>query len=388
MLSEALLGRFVSPAGTDVCDPRVREAYGILEGWTSVVINLVVFAVKIVPGVAIGSISLIADAIHSLGDVASSGVVIWGFKAAAKPSDAEHPFGHGRVESVATLIIAVLLLVAALEFGESSVTRLLHPREVRASAPLLGALVLTLVLKEWLSRFSLRLGRRIGSTALVADFWHHRSDVLATGVVILALAASRLGVPWLDGAAGVVVAGFLAWAGIHMVRGALDPLIGEAPSPALVRRIRETALAVDGVEEVHDVIVHRYGNLIVTSLHIEVPVALDVSRGHELAEDVEEALVSALHCRATVHVDPVDRQHPLYAPVAAFLAGELERLRAAVDVHDLRIVGRAERCFVIFDLASHGVPAEALVEALKQSVKARFAAVAKVIVNVEPRFVY
>ncbi len=388
MVTEALLTRFVAPAGEDVSDPRVREAYGVLEGWTSVVVNLVVFAVKIVPGVAIGSISLIADAIHSLGDVASSGVVIWGFKAAAKPSDAEHPFGHGRVESVATLIIAVLLLVAALEFGESSVTRLLHPREVRASAPLLSVLVLTLVLKEWLSRFSLRLGKRIGSTALVADFWHHRSDVLATGVVILALAASRLGVLWLDGAAGVVVAGFLAWAGVHMVRGALDPLIGEAPSPGLVRRIRETALSVAGVEEVHDVIVHRYGNLIVTSLHIEVPVALDVSRGHELAEDVEEALVSALHCRATVHVDPVDRRHPLYAPVSAFLAEELARLRAAVEVHDLRIVGRAERCFVIFDLTSRGVPAEAVAEALKRGVTGRFSAVDKVIVNVEPRFVY
>ena len=387
MLTEALVGAFTVAEG-DVSDPRVREAYGILEGWTSVAVNLLVFAVKIVPGLAIGSISLIADAFHSLGDVASSGVVIWGFKAAAKPSDAEHPFGHGRVESVATLVIAVLLLVAAVEFGQSAVARLLHPREVRASAPLLVVLLLTLVLKEWLSRFSLHLGRRIGSTALVADFWHHRSDVLATGVVILALAASSLGVPWLDGAAGLVVAGFLAWAGVHMVRGALDPLIGEAPSPGLVRRIRETALAVEGVEEVHDVIVHRYGSLIVTSLHIEVPVELDVSRGHELAEDVEDALAEAVRCRATVHVDPVDRHHPLYSDVSAFLAQAAGRLDEPVEVHDLRIVGRAERCFVIFDVSADGVVGEGAVARLRAEVEAKFPAVAKVIVNVEPRFVY
>ena len=169
MLGKLLVRAFVATPEA-VSDARVRERYGLLEGWASVVINLLVFAVKVVPGLAIGSVALIADASHSLGDVASSGVVIWGFRASAKPSDREHPFGHGRIESMASLAIAVLLLVAAVEFAKASALRLLEPREVHASLVLLIALTATVVAKEWLATFSRSLGSRIGSTALEADF--------------------------------------------------------------------------------------------------------------------------------------------------------------------------------------------------------------------------
>lgn len=383
-----LLVRFFVATPEAVSDTAVRTRFGLLEGWTSVVVNLFVFAAKIVPGLMIGSVSVIADAVHSLSDVLSSGVVIWGFKAAAKPSDEEHPFGHGRAESIASLVIAVLLLVAAVEFGRASLSRLLAPRAVDATPALLLVLLGTLIAKEWLARFSRELGRRIGSTALHADFWHHRSDALSTAVVILALVGTSLGVQWLDGAAGLVVSLFLAWAGIGLVRESIDPLIGEAPSPALVDRIRRIALAVDGVDKVHDIIVHRYGGLIVTSLHIEVTAAMDVVRGHELAEDVEQALMAELPGWATVHVDPVNRDHPLYDDVEAFLEERVPQVGSAAGFHDLRIVGREDPCFVVFDLATGVPPQPAAVKRLKADVRQRFPTVAKVVVNVEPRYVY
>jgi len=386
VLTELLVQRFVSGSARTT-DPAVRRRYGALEGWTSVVINLVVFVIKLVPGLAIGSIALLADAFHSLGDVASSLVIIWGFRAAAKPSDRKHPFGHGRVESIAALVIAVLLLVAAVEFGKLSVQRSLSQRGVEASWTLLVVLALSLVLKEWLSRFALALGRRIGSTALVADYWHHRSDVLATGVVIAALALDRYGFDWIDGAAGLVVAGFLAWAGINLVREAADPLIGEAPPVELLGRIRATAGGVLGVERVHDVIVHRYGELIVTSLHVEVPAALDIMRGHEIAEEVEGAITTELGGWATVHVDPVDRDHPLYHELEGFITQEVRRVEGA-SVHDLRVVGREAPCFVIFELAASEEPRAEQIVQLRQAVMARFPAVAKVVVNLEPRYVF
>lgn len=360
----------------------------MLEGWVSVAVNLAVGAVKLAAGLAIGSISLIADAIHSFADLATSGVVIWGFTAAARPSDREHPFGHGRIESIAALVIAVLLLVAGLEFAMASFRRLLAPQPVTASWVLLGVLTATVIAKEWLARFALRLGRTIDSTALRADAWHHRSDVLATAVVIVALIGARFGVSWLDGAAGLVVAAALAWTGILLIKESADPLIGAAPPPELVQGIRNVALAVAGVDAVHDVIVHRYGGLLITSLHIEVAAEHDAMACHELAERVEEAVMARFGGWAVVHVDPVDRAHPLYAALEGFLAERLGAGETAPTFHDLRIVGREAPCYVIFDLKAAPEESMRLKEALVRDLKSRFPQVAKVMINLEPRWVY
>lgn len=378
----------VSKSGGELFGARERRAAGLLEGWVSIAVNLVVGVVKLVAGLAIGSISLVADAVHSFSDLVTSGVVIWGFSAAARPSDREHPFGHGRLESVAALVIAVLLLVAALEFAMASVRRLLAPQAVTASWTLLAVLVVTVIAKEWLARFALRLGRKIDSTALRADAWHHRSDVLATAVVIVALVGARFGITWLDGAAGLVVAGALGWTGVTLVKESADPLIGTAPSPGLVEEIKVVALAVPGVDAVHDVIVHRYGGLLVTSLHIEVSAEHDTMACHELAERVEEAVMGRFGGWAVVHVDPVDRAHPLYPAIAAFLAQRLGGGPESASFHDLRIVGRQAPCYVIFDLKAAPEESERLQEQLVHELKESFPQVAKVMVNREPRYVY
>ena len=360
----------------------------MLEGWVSIVVNVVIFAVKLVPGVLIGSISLVADAFHSLGDVLSSIVVIWGFKVAARPSDREHPFGHGRVESVATLVIGILLFVAAWEFGQNSVIRLMNPRPVAASNGLLALLAVTLALKEWLSRFARDLGRTIDSSVLKGDFWHHRSDVFATAVVIAALFATRFGWDWVDGVAGLAIAAFIALAAFQLTKAAINPLIGEAPSPQLLAEIREIALDVPEVDQVHDVIVHFYGGVVVTSLHIEIADSLDITRAHDVAEAVESAINERFHGWAVVHVDPINRRHPLYAEVKSFLERTLPSVPQAEGFHDLRIVGGANRCYVIFDLQADSQHAPAIAERLRGAVAGRFSDVAKVVVNVEPRYVY
>jgi len=367
---------------------RRRRAAGRLEGWVSIAVNAVVGAIKLIAGLVIGSISLVADAVHSFSDMVTSAVVIWGFSAAARPSDRQHPFGHGRIESIAALVIAVLLLVAALEFAIASLGRLFAPQEVTASWVLLGVLAVTVVAKEWLARFALRLGRSIDSTALRADAWHHRSDVLATAAVIVALVGARLGVSWLDGAAGLVVAGVLGWTGVMLVTEAADPLIGAAPPPELVDGIRSVALTIPGVEAVHDVIVHRYGGLLITSLHIEVAASNDAMACHELAEQVEEALMTRFGGWAVVHVDPVDRAHPLYGEVEGFLVERLGAGETAATFHDLRLVGREAPCYVIFDLKAAPEEGARLQEELVRELKARFPQVAKVMINLEPGWVY
>jgi cation diffusion facilitator family transporter len=387
MISEWLVHAFVARP-KEIGSPQVRGSYGVLEGWVSIAVNLAVFAVKLVPGILIGSISLIADAFHSLGDVASSIVVIWGFKVAAKPSDKEHPFGHGRVESITTLVIGVLLFVVAWEFAQNSVIRLMHPRPVTASYGLLVLLAVTLVLKEWLSRFALVLARKIGSSTLAGDAWHHRSDVFATAVVIVSLIAARFGLGWVDGVGGLAIAGFIAALAYKVTKDAVNPLLGEAPSPQLLREIRETALSIPEVDEIHDVIVHFYGGLLVTSLHIEISSALDVTRAHEVAEAVEGTLNERFKGWSVVHIDPVNRRHPLFPEVQSFLKEELPRIAGAEGFHDLRIVGSESPCYVIFDLKADSQRAPGVASQLRDAVAARFPEVAKVVVNVEPRYVY
>ncbi len=382
------LSRWIVGPNPDWMDPSVRKRVGLLEGWVSVVVNLTVFAVKLVPGILIGSISLIADAFHSLSDVVTSVVVIWSFRAAAKPPDREHPFGHGRVESVASLIVALLLLVAAVEFGRTAIAGLLHPRSVTASLPLLGILIVTIVLKEWLARFSAWLGQRIGSVTLEADSWHHRSDVFATGVVVVALAGERLGWQRLDAIGGLIVAGFIVAAGVQLVRRSLDPLIGEAPSRELQVRIRELATGVGQVEAVHDVLVHSYGPLLVISLHLELSAEIDVVAAHDVAEEVEHLLADRLRAVAVVHVDPVDRNHPLYEPLSGFL-GELTAAMDGVrEFHDLRLVGGEHSCNVVFDLALEDADAETVVQRYREAILARFPQVKAVVIEVEPTLVY
>jgi cation diffusion facilitator family transporter len=387
VVTQWLVRSFVSRPDA-IGDARVRGEYGVLEGVTSIVVNLVVCVVKLVPGVMIGSISLIADAVHSLGDVLSSGVVIWGFRAAAKPSDPEHPFGHQRVETVATLVIGILLFVVAWEFAQNSVIRLLSPRPVAASAALLVVLMLTVLLKEWLTRFARALGLAIGSSALEGDSLHHRSDVFATLVVIGSLVAARFGLHFVDAVGGLAVSGFIAVAGYRLARDAISPLVGEAPSAQLIADIRASALGIPAVDGVHDVMVHSYGGLVVTSLHIEVSSGLDLTRAHDVAEAVEATINTRFHGWSVVHVDPVNREHPLYAGVHSFLSETLARIDGAEGFHDLRIVGSERPCYVIFDLRADTRQAQEVAARLRGEVSRRFPEVAKVVVNIKPQYVY
>jgi cation diffusion facilitator family transporter len=387
MVKKWLVRRFVSTPER-IGDTQVRRAYGLLEGWVSAALNLVICVVKLVPGVMIGSIALVADAVHSLGDVFSSGVVIWGFEASAKPSDREHPFGYGRVETVATLVIGIMLFVVAWEFAQNSVLRLMHPRPVTASAGLLVILTATVVVKEWLTRFASSLGMTIHSSTLEGDSWHHRSDVVATLVVIASLLAERFGLHFVDALGGLAVSGFIALAGYRITKDAVSPLVGEAPSAQLIAEIRESALGVDAVDGVHDVMVHSYGGLLITSLHIEVSSELDVTRAHDVAEAVESAVNARLGGWSVVHVDPINREHPLYAPLHAFLCEALARTEGADEFHDLRIVGTADPCYVIFDLKGDVAGRPGDTARLRESVVKQFPQVAKVIVNVEPRYIY
>jgi len=333
-------------------DPQVRAHYGAIEAWTSIVVNLLLFVIKIIAALLIHSVALFADAIHTLSDTGTSIVVLIGFKLARRPGDREHPFGHGRAEAVATLIVAILLIVAGIELLKSALWRIKDPVILTEKLNwfIVAIVIGTIVVKEIIARFARQLGRMIQSQALEADFWHHRSDALSTVLVLASMLAAHWGFAYFDGAAGGAVALIVIYSGYVIARKAIDPLLGEKPAPELLRQIAEIALKTEDVAGVHDIIVHRYGQMNSISLHIELPDNLPITKLHDISENVEDAIEQKLGGSAVVHIDPFNKDHPRYQEIHDLIKKYTDQNARIEGFHDLRIVGHGRRVKVIFDI--------------------------------------
>ena len=376
----------------NVNDLKVRTRYGMLEGWTSIVGNTVLFIIKLLAGLSIHSISLIADAVHTLSDTATSVVILIGFKLAKKPSDREHPFGHGRVESVATLVVAVLLFLAGVEFLHRSIDAITDPTTATAPSWVIALIVLTVLLKELMARFAYQLGDIIDSKALKADALHHRSDVYATALVVVALVSSRYGYTLVDGIMGVFVAIIVFYSAYSIAKEAIDPLLGEAPSRETLTEIERLAKSHDGVLGIHDIIYHKYGQTSIISLHLEVSDKESASRLHQVSEEVEEAIARKMGGVVITHIDPLNKEHPEYEAIARAIEEILSEEERVSSFHELRIIGcRGDRCKVVFDITLNGHTDDQesydIVRSFQDAIEDRFPGM-KAVIRVDPEFSY
>jgi len=327
---------------------KYRSRIGKFQGWISVTVNSLMFLLKLTIGLAIGSISVIADAVHTLSDVISSGVVIWGFNEAQKPADKEHPYGHGRAEYVATLVIAVLLIVAGIEFIESSIDRILHPSVIEPAWWMIIAIISTIFLKIFIANYAEFLSMRIASGTLHADAWHHRTDAISSLLVTVAMISGKFGYSQIDGWAGLGVALFIIWSGLGIARSAVDDLIGKPPTVEEVEDIRQLARAVDGVLDVHDIAIHSYGKEKFASIHIEIDTDEKPARAHDISENVEKNLGEKLGVSPTVHVDPVSITDPKVKEVNKYLQEHWSNNDVITDFHDVRVVDTAQHHVILF----------------------------------------
>lgn len=284
--------------------PSVRTKYGFLEAWVSIIGNMALFGFKLIFGLVLNSISLIADSFHTLSDVITSTVVLFGFKSSRKPADMRHPYGHGRGESIATLIIGILLIIVGVDFLILSFNRLIHPQTVKGNLLISGLLILSALAKELMAIFSIDLGRTINSSALIADAWHHRSDAIASFFVAVAIGASIFGYFQIDALFGIFVSLLIIYVGYKFSRSSASFLLGEVPSKDLIEKIEYYARSVNGVNNVHGIQVHDYGNHFEVSLHIEVNKNHPLLTGHEIADFVEKKLFEELRVSSVVHIDP------------------------------------------------------------------------------------
>jgi cation diffusion facilitator family transporter len=302
-INQSILSKII-PAWENTDDQQVRVAYGYLEGWLSVILNIVLAILKTVCGLWINSISLLADAFHTFSDVLTSLAVILGFKISGKPQDAEHPFGHGRAEYVASFIVSALLFLVGIEFLKQSVGKLLQPEPVGYKGIIFAVMLFSAFLKEWLYDFAHYLGIRISSQALIADAWHHRSDAFASLLIGIALFATQFGYYAVDAVLGIIVSFLIMYTGLELVKECSSEIIGKAPSEEFLREIKDLVLKVEGVKNIHDIQVHQYGQKKYVNIHIEVEPELNVRESHHIADFVEGVLNKQLKVNSLVHTDP------------------------------------------------------------------------------------
>ena len=327
-----------------------RGKIGKLQGWISVFINAILFVIKLIIGIVVGSVSIIADAIHTLSDVISSGVVIWGFHEAEKPADPEHPYGHGRVEYIATLIISILLVIVGIEFIRSSVERIMNPSPISPTWLMIIIILATVFLKELTARYAVFLSHKISSGTLHADAWHHRADAISSLLVIVAMIAGKYGYDSVDGWAGLGVASFIIWTGVTIAKEAISDIIGTPPTDDEIDDIKQVVSVIDGVLGVHDITVHSYGNDKFVSTHIEVDESISSAKAHDIAEDVEYILYKKMSIEPTVHIDPISINNPMIQKVKSHLEKYWKNDERIVDWHDIRIVDTEKHHVVLFGI--------------------------------------
>jgi cation diffusion facilitator family transporter len=374
-------------------DVSVRVRYGSLGAWASIMVNIPLLLIKGFLGITLNSVALIGDAVDTLSDIGISIVVLMGFKISQRPSDEEHPFGHGRAESIATLIVSVLLIVAGIELMRSAVTRILNP-VVKAEGfnwAIVIIIACTIVVKEVLSRFARQLSIMIESAALEADSLHNRTDALSTSLVLLSMIFVRGGYVYVDGIAGVLVALIVIYSGYGIARNAVSPLLGERPSRELLKKIEDIASGVDGVEGVHDVIVHRYGHTNLVSLHIEVSDSQPIGQLHDLSEYVEELIGSKLGGSAVVHIDPINKNHDRYAEFSGVIGQIVRQDDRIVGFHDLRLIGHGRKIRAIFDITINGKVSPKEIDNIKHQLCAKIVKElpgVRISIKAEPRYAY
>lgn len=333
--------------------PLVRTRFGVMSGGVGVILNLLLFAAKLLTGTMTNSISITVDAFNNLSDAGSSSVTLFGFRLAGKPADKEHPFGHGRLEYIAALIISFAILMMGVELLKASFDKILHPQPVVFRIAAVVILVASMAAKLWLAYFNRQIGRRIHSPAMSAVVADSLSDTAATGVTLIALIVSPYTNLPLDGYIGLLVATFVFAAGIGILKETVGPLLGEPPAKSLVQEIQQTILAYDGVVGIHDLILHNYGpGRLFGSVHAEVCAEEDIMKSHDTIDLIERDIKTRFGVNMVIHMDPLvtDDAHvnALYKMTEEIVHG----IDEALSIHDFRVVEGPTHTNLIFDLVT------------------------------------
>lgn len=344
-----LIRTFVPNAG-DTGDPTVRTRYGLVASMTCIVCNVLLCMGKGAVGLVSGSVSIVADAVNNLSDASSNVVSLLGFKLASRPADEDHPYGHGRYEYLAGLVVAVLVCAIGINLVGSSIEKIMSPEPTEFGPAVVIVLVGSMAVKLWMATFNRRLGRAISSETLEATAVDSRNDVIATAAVLASAVVSQLIGIDLDGWAGLAVGGFILWSGIQLVREAVSPLLGKVPDPAYVEHIRDKIMSYPGVLGTHDLMVHDYGpGRQFASAHVEMAAEGNPLDQHDLLDNIEQDFKDDEGLVMTLHFDPIVTNDPQVRDMRHWIDLAVKDIDERLSIHDLRCVPGPTHTNVIFD---------------------------------------
>ena len=332
-------------------DKRVRQQYGILCGIVGIFLNILLFAGKLFVGGLSHSIAIMADAFNNLSDAGSSLILLFGFRLAGQKPDPEHPFGHGRLEYVAGLIVSMIIMVMAVELMRSSGQKILHPEEVIWHTGTLVMLVVSILVKLYMFTYNRSYGKKIASAAMGATALDSISDAVATFVVLISTVVSHFTGLQIDGVCGMLVGIFIMYAGISAARDTINPLLGQPAEESFVERVHDIVLSRKEILGMHDLVVHNYGpGRTMLSLHAEVPVDGSLVELHEVIDEVEHQISDELDCSAVIHIDPIWAKDEETQKMKKEMEADLKLMDPSLALHDFRVVRCTGHMKLFFDI--------------------------------------
>lgn len=333
-------------------NPKTRESYGVLSGFLGIFLNLALFAFKLVAGIISGAVSIMADAFNNLMDAGSSIITLIGVKKASKHADEDHPFGHGRIEYIAGMLVAVLILFVAYELISSSINKIFNPQEIKLSTLAIVILSVSVAVKLYMFLYNFLLAKKINSLVLKATAFDSISDSVSTLVVLVAFIVSPYLPFAIDGYIGSLVALFIFYTGFKSLKETANALLGQKPDKDFVESVQKFVLEYDKkVLGIHDLIVHNYGEgKTIISLHCEVSNKENIDLLHDMIDAIEFGLNDKFNCLATIHMDPIVTDCDQTNICKSQIIEKIHEINPQYSIHDFRMTGGENHINLIFDV--------------------------------------
>lgn len=332
-------------------DPDVRRKYGVLCGILGIVLNILLFGIKILAGLFSASVAIIADAFNNLSDALSSLIMMVGFKMSGQKPDPEHPFGHGRIEYVTGMIVSMLIILMGAELLKTAVSHIVNPQPVSFEPLTVVILIVSILTKLYMYFYNRKTGEKLSSTVMNATAMDSFSDSVATCAVLLSMMIGEFTGAMIDGWAALLVSLFILYTGISSAKDTISPLLGSAPDKDFVDKIEAFAKSYPEVIGIHDLIVHDYGpGRMMISFHAEVPANGDILTMHDVIDRIEQKLKDVLGCEAVIHMDPVVTDDETTNRVKAIVLLIVKGIDDSLTMHDFRMVEGPTHTNLIFDV--------------------------------------
>nr|WP_288641494.1 cation diffusion facilitator family transporter [uncultured Anaerobutyricum sp.] len=349
-MTEFLVNKFIKDS-TNIESTEVRTRYGMLASVVGIFCNVLLFSVKLAIGLILSSLAVTADAFNNLSDAASSIISFVGVKMAGKPADAEHPFGHGRIEYIAALIVSFLVIEVGFTFFKSSISKIMHPEEITFDPVPFIILILSILVKLWMAFFNNKLGKRIDSKVMLATAADSLGDVITTSATVISIVICHFTSINVDAIAGLIVSGIVIWSGVSIAKDTLEPLIGQRVPSELYQKITDMVESYEGIVGAHDLIVHNYGpNRSMATIHAEVPNDVSIEASHEIIDRIERDAKKELNILLVIHMDPVEMRDEEVLELRDKTSHIVHALDPELHFHDFRVLKENEQKNLIFDL--------------------------------------